>query len=1155
MARRKNLLDEHVPDEKDENKLESEKGHEWSMQYHALLRIPGSPSSDPESAPRPPLIIGSLDPSSLYTEKSSIALQTKFLKQHDHMSFVELHFTFFYPGPIRLDREEAGYQVTWPNMPECRKLVQQGIAMTCEPINTMEEERKSQVLEEFNLPKDFATGDLYRLEMVHPRQPNHCAYNLFTFKKYDEAIDDQITATAEFLYSSVEPIVVLVCGLFVKEWVNDILECWSHEITADWQLMWLEHCGRRNRVFEGKNVLRGGSTRAKHTVWPRPNFLSFREAQIMIGVALRQDEEVMKNVGTIFEQAEIRVIEVPGGRANDGTIVEFGAFLTKRWGFNHLYKDGAMIELILHPSSKVTSSIIVGRIVKSPPMALVDQVAIRFSRPWDKDKLVWKPLCPDEVDLPIANLNDYKSIYDGQEAISSLTPHEIQIRPKLVLEQYRRLYKALAFADSRPWRETLVNQITGNNLWSMPKFDMFNYRSFDVSNKEEWERKVTDHFEMLRGDQRQVIPMLRNMAMTFGMITGCAGSGKTTIVLQVAKLLLTTLSEKKERNLGMFVYPDNQTADSACEATFQAVSKARKELGQPEPRIARLYSQSAEKQVLFNKSAATRPRHKNKAPYNFYELDLDEDDLGVVAYYIHRMNDDRLKRRFPYISDQRVKLIEFALGTHMGRLIDIMGKGDPLYDPMKTYVLPLREYFYRYISGHYFTQQDKDSFGELRARCRKDALYGLDAVFTTDSQMLVSAYYTPLRSRRIYAFFDEASKQTFHAFFAIQSVFIDPPIYCSVMIGDHHQGDVVFKTEVKINCLAPWGQRSLLQWGSSIGLPCVYLSQQNRTVAEISDLWATILYSKNGRVLKAHPAVNEHPEAKKALEVAQKVFGKQSRLILVNTPGTVTERLRTGTSKYNERQLFGTKIIVNKLKEAGVPGSKISAFTPYTAQNQLALHVFDPLKRGHEEGQVIDVKTFMQSQGSQNDYVVATLAASNTTTFLEKAKFLVPGLTRARYMLIIITDLKGMQASQNYRDSILEETIDYCLKKDLEYELQVTGSTPDFNKMMPSAGIGEAIAQTAFGNKTAKHCYKCGDAGHFAKNCDKPKSKNCYACGKEGHSWQKCPTDLYCRKCKVTGHTNKDCPSVKRTKQCDNCSSEYHSVRDCPKKLTEMVED
>ena len=167
----------------------------------------------------------------------------------------------------------------------------------------------------------------------------------------------------------------------------------------------------------------------------------------------------------------------------------------------------------------------------------------------------------------------------------------------------------------------------------------------------------------------------------------------------------------------------------------------------------------------------------------------------------------------------------------------------------------------------------------------------------------------------------------------------------------------------------------------------------------------------------------------------------------------------------------------------------------------------------------------------------------------------IPGLTRARYMLIIITDLKGMQASQNYHPSVLGETIDYCLKKDLEYELDVTETTPDFDEMMPSAGIDVAAAWTAFRNKTAKHCYKCGDAGHFAKNCDKPKSKNCYACGKEGHSWQECPTDLCCRNCQVTGHTNKDCPSVKRTKQCDNCSLEYHNVRDCPKELAEIIEE
>ena len=58
----------------------------------------------------------------------------------------------------------------------------------------------------------------------------------------------------------------------------------------------------------------------------------------------------------------------------------------------------------------------------------------------------------------------------------------------------------------------------------------------------------------------------------------------------------------------------------------------------------------------------------------------------------------------------------------------------------------------------------------------------------------------------------------------------------------------------------------------------------------------------------------------------------------------------------------------------------------------------------------------------------------------------------------------------------------------------------------------------------AKRCFKCGDAGHMARDCtNAPRLRPCFLCAEFGHDGRDCPNQL-CWKCSRTGHQSRDCP-------------------------------
>ncbi|XP_061180909.1 uncharacterized protein LOC133189557 [Saccostrea echinata] len=88
-------------------------------------------------------------------------------------------------------------------------------------------------------------------------------------------------------------------------------------------------------------------------------------------------------------------------------------------------------------------------------------------------------------------------------------------------------------------------------------------------------------------------------------------------------------------------------------------------------------------------------------------------------------------------------------------------------------------------------------------------------------------------------------------------------------------------------------------------------------------------------------------------------------------------------------------------------------------------------------------------------------------------------------------------------------------------------------------------------------CRKCGEEGHFARDCPQGGSsggRGCHKCGEEGHFARDCPKGGFgggggrgCHKCGEEGHFARDCPKGGQSggRGCHKCGEEGHFARDC----------
>lgn len=85
------------------------------------------------------------------------------------------------------------------------------------------------------------------------------------------------------------------------------------------------------------------------------------------------------------------------------------------------------------------------------------------------------------------------------------------------------------------------------------------------------------------------------------------------------------------------------------------------------------------------------------------------------------------------------------------------------------------------------------------------------------------------------------------------------------------------------------------------------------------------------------------------------------------------------------------------------------------------------------------------------------------------------------------------------------------------------------NKVNIIPNSNRAQQRPSVPSRTSEPCFRCGELGHFVKECTNQKRIFCRSCGKRGVTAFSCPNcnvtrEPYCTGCGLVGYTRANCP-------------------------------
>lgn len=331
-----------------------------------------------------------------------------------------------------------------------------------------------------------------------------------------------------------------------------------------------------------------------------------------------------------------------------------------------------------------------------------------------------------------------------------------------------------------------------------------------------------------------------------------------------------------------------------------------------------------------------------------------------------------------------------------------------------------------------------------------------------------------------------------------------------------------------------------------IGHPVCYLREQHRCQGNISIYPSTRFY--HGLIKNANPTV---PRQAQAITRHLRTLGIRTttNVMFLAIHDSKADKENGTESWCNPDHVeVATRYIEELLRNAdfeGRTGRPGSVTITAMYKAQVALYQRWLLRLSGPDQKRVQARTVDAMQGYEDDAIFLDLVNSFRPGYTGEPHRLNVALTRARYLLVVMFNPRMIHDDAKAERHPATRELFKLFDYADKKRLIVDVEAP--NRVCHRCKLPGHSVKNCPEPDPAIVCRNCGGRGHKAKDCGEPRQPRCKMCGEIGHTKRDCPK-TQCRNCDKLGHVKDDCKEpLNMTKvKCLLCTDMGHFKKDCP---------
>ena len=711
-------------------------------------------------------------------------------------------------------------------------------------------------------------------------------------------------------------------------------------------------------------------------------------------------------------------------------------------------QDGDSVEVRIHSlnADNIAEDNWVGRVEPALPHFNATDRTLVIHRRFDRESQEWRGANASVLgDLP--SLAQITSPERARSLIEAQQPRAIDVSIQADTKAYRRGHNTLRAvrelieqeraADPRHCSVT-EELILANRFDRLPQLDLLHDMGPQVV-----QRLLGD----LSESQLRAHEAFRAMKGGFALVQGCAGAGKTHVVIVTLAYMALNLSVQQTRGYrrglrALIVSPINTNAERLTEDIRDKMAA----IGVKDAVVVRKFARNTTKELSLRHANAGRD---DQALHREPTFDADaawaelKESAAVAKQVYHELH---TRRQAPFPQDERVtdqglvhsptEYLLYALElvpVPEGRLSQ--AAVDRVRDAIPEDIrLAVSDAYNNYLTVR---EMDDDTKSSLSTSIRDalDHVYNAaDVIVCTVQQAMDPQLWLGFRPEVFVC--DEAGK-------ALSAEGVAwawyPGCHHRILVGDSMQSRPVVRSPVTANTFGPQLELSLFVRLRLAGFPVVLQYEQHRYNAGITRFLSDLFY--DGQVTVAPSSLPQLEDGATRF----KAFARQlnpacdTSVLLMNVRDSQEEMLAVGGSKFNRGTAATVWAVVDALEADGYAPGDIAIISLYVATR--TLHEGIANRRALEKGLEASaprylIETAERAQSLQRRILVVDFPTTANMGFINSATRLCTGLSRVQDGLILCMDVANLEQIPGYRGRMVARIVEWCKRNQVMFGIQ-----------------------------------------------------------------------------------------------------------------------